>query len=295
MKQILESVAILHKSGYAHRDIKSDNFVFRDELNRELVLIDFGDCKLVNEDSFMSDFVGSIMYLAPETFRPRRELELFGSDIWAIGCLTYQLICGNTPFIGTTHREIISQILKSGKDDFVLKFKRHINNENTESKESKENKENKETSGDSEKKNDNNKEKEKENKKNEEIKEKEKMFEEIDVSADCRDFVEKCLKYYSSDRMTIDNCLEHRWIVKNVGRSPMIGTPSCATHQKSTAFTFPVAVTLYFCFWIILAQRCLHFFLCLFLYLLFMIDFFYGLLGQRYFIKKFGQNEVSFW
>lgn len=55
-----------HAMGVMHRDIKAENIVFKDALNTQLKLIDFGlGCKGLN---MATGIVGTPFYMAPEIF-----------------------------------------------------------------------------------------------------------------------------------------------------------------------------------------------------------------------------------
>jgi len=68
-----------------HRDLKPENIVYATEEQKELVIIDFGDAKKIDDDKVYEDFVGTAFYLAPECTRNRKGWELKASDMWTIG------------------------------------------------------------------------------------------------------------------------------------------------------------------------------------------------------------------
>ena len=55
-------------------------------------------------------FVGTPLYVAPEMI----EMNYSGkfTDLWALGCIIYQMICGTTPFQGKNSNEVYSNILE---------------------------------------------------------------------------------------------------------------------------------------------------------------------------------------
>lgn len=104
-KEILSAVEYLHRQGYAHRDIKSDNILLDSEGTAKL--IDFGTCEKVSEDVTPS-LKGTPFYWAPEL--QTDFCNLFAADIWALGVLLYFLIFGDYPFKGTSTPTLLKAI-----------------------------------------------------------------------------------------------------------------------------------------------------------------------------------------
>jgi len=68
IKTMLLSVQHCHQRNIVHRDIKPENFVFKTpHVNSEMVLIDFGCAKFVNDVKVYKDLAGTPYYLAPES------------------------------------------------------------------------------------------------------------------------------------------------------------------------------------------------------------------------------------
>ena len=49
--------------------------------------------------------------MAPEMF-PENGISSFGSDLWALGCVLYELAIGNPPFMSSSFTELVNMILK---------------------------------------------------------------------------------------------------------------------------------------------------------------------------------------
>ncbi|KAI9003085.1 kinase-like domain-containing protein [Gaertneriomyces semiglobifer] len=97
VKQLLDAVHYLHNEGIVHRDLKPENLLFRNpDEDADLMLTDFGLSKMVKEDEFLKTTCGTPHYVAPEILRQKG----YGKpvDMWAIGVITYVLLCGYTPF-----------------------------------------------------------------------------------------------------------------------------------------------------------------------------------------------------
>jgi len=113
MKVIISAIAYCHAKDIVHRDLKPENIVFRDEAQKELVIIDFGEAIKIEENKEHEDFVGTAFYLAPECVRNRRGWELKKSDMWTTGIITFQLLTGTLPFHGRDIQEILKKILRA--------------------------------------------------------------------------------------------------------------------------------------------------------------------------------------
>lgn len=97
IRQVVSAVAYMHRSNVIHRDIKLENILLArnsvDEI--QLKIIDFGLAKLMGPNEKAKTFFGTVGYLAPEMARRQYS---FGVDVWAVGVLTYVLLCGVFPF-----------------------------------------------------------------------------------------------------------------------------------------------------------------------------------------------------
>lgn len=113
MKTILSAIAHCHDRNIVHRDLKPENIVFRTKERTDLVIIDFGDAKIIDEEKVYEDFVGTAFYLAPECVHKRKGWELKKSDMWTIGVIAYLLLTGRPPFYGKTNKDILRKIIRA--------------------------------------------------------------------------------------------------------------------------------------------------------------------------------------
>lgn len=99
---ILSAVQFLHSQNIIHRDIKAGNIFFYDTTPTSRVLLgDFGFSKQVNDQDNAISYAGTPEYMAPEVIK-----NIYDNaapydrkcDIWSIGVLAFQLICGYVPF-----------------------------------------------------------------------------------------------------------------------------------------------------------------------------------------------------
>ncbi|HUM02046.1 MAG TPA: serine/threonine-protein kinase, partial [Thermoanaerobaculia bacterium] len=119
---IADGLASAHSAGIVHRDLKPEN-VFLTSDGRVKIL-DFGLAKVVevvSEDavtvtspsggavSVDGEVVGTLSYMAPEQLRGRR---VDGrTDIFALGCVLFEMLSGKRPFAGETPADTISAAL----------------------------------------------------------------------------------------------------------------------------------------------------------------------------------------
>ncbi|KAI1654383.1 calcium/calmodulin-dependent protein kinase type I [Daldinia decipiens] len=99
IRATLSAVAYLHDHGIVHRDLKPENLLFRTpEDNADLLIADFGLSRIMDEEQFhvLTTTCGTPGYMAPEIFKKTGHGKPV--DIWAMGVITYFLLCGYTPF-----------------------------------------------------------------------------------------------------------------------------------------------------------------------------------------------------
>jgi len=103
-RKLADSLISTHKAGVIHRDLKPENILLRSkEPNAEPVLSDFGLARCAGEIENAPGLVGTYSYMAPEIIT--RKLYSEASDVWALGVLTYILICGYPPFYSDNERD----------------------------------------------------------------------------------------------------------------------------------------------------------------------------------------------
>lgn len=103
-------VAALHAAGIVHRDIKPDNLLV--SADGALVLADLGAAARVGDAAACAQdgcLIGSLRYAAPEQLTGA--VPAPSADVYSLGVLFHELLCGRTPFAGGTPLEILAQHL----------------------------------------------------------------------------------------------------------------------------------------------------------------------------------------
>ena len=106
--QICLGMDYLHSNGVLHRDIKAAN-IFLYESKQYVRIGDFGLAKILSPPNFdCLTEVGTAFYMSPEILHNRGYS--FPSDVWSLGCVLYELLCLENPFIGADNVELVKHI-----------------------------------------------------------------------------------------------------------------------------------------------------------------------------------------
>ena len=119
MRQILESIKILHSQGICHRDIKPQNFlVYEKSPEIKIKLSDFGTAKHLNPNEKCTEYVGTPLYSAPEIYIKLPYSKSI--DIWSAGVTMFILLVNSSPFSESDIRNPISRQVIRGKLNYLL-------------------------------------------------------------------------------------------------------------------------------------------------------------------------------
>jgi serine/threonine-protein kinase len=96
--EVASALSCAHRAGVIHRDVKPANILLSDD--GRVLVTDFGIAKVLDEPDLTrtNQLIGTVKYLAPE--------QVTGSpvdartDIYALGAVLYEIICGSAPFVG---------------------------------------------------------------------------------------------------------------------------------------------------------------------------------------------------
>jgi len=110
LRDVADALTHAHAHGIVHRDIKPDNVLIN---GQHAVVTDFGVAKALTEatakegDTSSHTVRGTPSYMAPEQIRGDDGVD-DRADIYAFGCLAYELLTGKPPFTGGTREEVLS-------------------------------------------------------------------------------------------------------------------------------------------------------------------------------------------
>jgi serine/threonine-protein kinase len=115
-----EALAEAHQLGIVHRDLKPANLYLATTSDGSTVVkvLDFGISKFVSVPGQGADLtktsalMGSPLYMSPEQMMSAKAAD-GRADIWALGCILFEGMTAQPPFVGETLPEICSRILTS--------------------------------------------------------------------------------------------------------------------------------------------------------------------------------------
>jgi serine/threonine-protein kinase len=113
--QVLAALAVAHRAGVVHRDLKPQNiFLARDDAGEERVkLLDFGISKLRDARTFTTTdakVIGTPMYMPPEQAEGRQDDIGPPTDVWAMGAILYEAAAGKPAFFAPSIPAILYRV-----------------------------------------------------------------------------------------------------------------------------------------------------------------------------------------
>ena len=119
-EQICDALVYCHEQGIFHRDIKPENIMVQEDGN--IKIIDFGIALLEGARRVtwrgLSGTMGTPDYMSPEQLKGERGMA--SSDIYAVGVMLYEMLCGHTPFEGENIFAIMNQHVSQDPPSILL-------------------------------------------------------------------------------------------------------------------------------------------------------------------------------
>jgi tetratricopeptide (TPR) repeat protein/tRNA A-37 threonylcarbamoyl transferase component Bud32 len=106
---VADALDYAHRQGVVHRDIKPENILLG---GNHTFVADFGIAKAKDAagEALTSTglLVGTPTYMSPEQVSGERRLDA-RSDIYALGCVLYEMLAGEPPFVGSSTQAVIAK------------------------------------------------------------------------------------------------------------------------------------------------------------------------------------------
>lgn len=111
-RDVAAALTYAHKHGIIHRDVKPENILLEDG---EALLADFGIARGLADTAKNKDpltgtglALGTPTYMSPEQAAGERDVDA-RADIYALGCILYEMLAGEPPYTGPTAQAIIAK------------------------------------------------------------------------------------------------------------------------------------------------------------------------------------------
>ncbi|CAC5373797.1 NEK1_4_5 [Mytilus coruscus] len=115
LDQLSNGLEFLHNKSILHRDIKTKNVLLT--AHNDLKLADFGVARKIEEiDLKLTKVVGTPNCMSPEVLN--RETYDFKTDIWSLGCVCFEMGCGEYAFPGSSVSSIKKKVTSKQLPDF---------------------------------------------------------------------------------------------------------------------------------------------------------------------------------
>jgi len=128
-RQMARALEAAHEHGIIHRDLKPSNIKVRDD--GTVKVLDFGLAKALDPATGSGDrshsptltspamtqagvILGTAAYMSPE--QARGQIADTRSDMWAFGCVLFEMLTGKPPFSGDTVSDVLAGILRGEPD-----------------------------------------------------------------------------------------------------------------------------------------------------------------------------------
>jgi serine/threonine protein kinase len=112
--QLLEALSAAHAKGVIHRDLKPDNVFLLQRKGQVFVkLLDFGIAKFIDPNQAIQshtkagNLLGTPQYMSPEQIKGYSHEIDHRSDLYSVGILLFECLCGELPFKGQSFGDLV--------------------------------------------------------------------------------------------------------------------------------------------------------------------------------------------
>jgi len=107
IEQACTGVDAIHATGTMHRDLKPSNLLI--DKTFRVAVGDFGLARAPDPDAAPGPLVGTAAYMAPEAAFGEECSREEARDVYALGCIAYELLVGRPPFVGASDMNVLTQ------------------------------------------------------------------------------------------------------------------------------------------------------------------------------------------
>ena len=122
--KIAIGLADIHKMKILHRDLKTLNIFLKQGL--DVKIGDLGVAKVLSKNSFANTVIGTPYYLSPEICQEKPYNDK--SDVWALGCILYELCTFKHPFEAKHQGGLILKILNNKPEPINSYYSKELSN-----------------------------------------------------------------------------------------------------------------------------------------------------------------------
>jgi hypothetical protein len=113
VRRVAEALGVAHANGIVHRDLKPANLFLREKKLDAVAVLDFGLARLTHGEATLTRteaVLGTPGYMSPEQAAGQKDVDT-RADVFALGCLLYELLTGIAPFRADTFVASLARVL----------------------------------------------------------------------------------------------------------------------------------------------------------------------------------------